>query len=82
MVCSLPCRVGSFRGSDELALEKRFHCCVRTAEYIKSLPHHTYEVDISHTEDHSKVHVHVDRQTDSAQRIVSLLIVLVRLGLK
>ena len=40
-------RYGSFYGHDEEFLTQRFSTCKRTAEYVKSLPHHLYEVDMS-----------------------------------
>lgn len=44
---SIERKYGSFYGHDEEFLTQRFSTCKRTAEYVKSLPHHLYEVDMS-----------------------------------
>lgn len=40
-------RYGSFHGQSEQLLSDRFVTCRRTADYVKNLPGHHYEVDTS-----------------------------------
>ena len=50
LISFLHIRYGSFYGHDEQSLNERYSTCKRTADYVKTLPKHQFEVDMPNEE--------------------------------